>query len=87
MAFRLGQRRGRSVSSLGAVSAVGFALVLAIVIGAGAGYLLDEWLGTSPWLFLLGFFVGVAAGIRNVFRTAAASGRRGGDYAGPGRPS
>jgi F0F1-type ATP synthase assembly protein I len=32
---------------------------------------LDSWLGTSPWLFLLGFFLGLAAGILNVYRTAS----------------
>lgn len=71
MAFRLGRKRGRAVTSLGAVSAAGFAFVLAVLMGAGLGYLLDRWLGTSPIGFLIGFFLGVAAGIINVFRAAA----------------
>jgi ATP synthase protein I len=50
------------------LSTVGFAFVLAIVIGFGGGYLLDTWLGTSPWLSFLGFFLGLAAGIVNVYR-------------------
>jgi F0F1-type ATP synthase assembly protein I len=29
---------------------------------------LDGWLGTRPWLTFLGFFVGIAAGILNVYR-------------------
>jgi ATP synthase protein I len=33
-----------------------------------AGLLLDRWLGTWPWLFLLMFVMGSAAGLLNVFR-------------------
>jgi len=56
---------------LGALSAVGIAFVLAVVIGFLAGYGLDAWLGTSPLFTILFFFVGVAAGVLNVIRTAA----------------
>jgi ATP synthase protein I len=62
---------GETVRSLGALSAVGLSFVLAIVLGAGGGYLLDGWLGTSPWGFLVGFVLGVVAGIRNVFKASA----------------
>ncbi len=47
---------------------VGLAFVFALVIGFGGGYLLDQWLGTKPWLSFLGFFLGLAAGILNVYR-------------------
>jgi len=74
--LEFGKSTGRAVRSIGALSAVGLSLVLAVVIGAGLGYMLDRWLGTSPWLFLVCFFLGLAAGIRTVFRTVAAvSGR------------
>jgi F0F1-type ATP synthase assembly protein I len=53
---------------IGQLSTVGFAFVFAIVIGFGGGYLLDGWLGTRPWLSFLGFFLGLAAGILNVYR-------------------
>ena len=59
-----------SVRVLGALSTVGISFVLAIVIGAWFGWLLDKWLGTGPWLFMLFFFFGLAAGIINVYRTA-----------------
>ena len=59
-----------TVRVLGALSTVGISFVLAIVIGAWFGWLLDKWLGTGPWLFFLFFFFGLAAGIINVYRTA-----------------
>jgi ATP synthase protein I len=46
--------------------------------GGLIGWLLDRWLGTSPW-FLLGLlFLGFGIGIRNVIRLSSAS-ARGGD--------
>ena len=59
-----------SMRTLGALSTVGFSFVLAIVIGAAFGWWLDKVLGTSPWLFLLFFFLGLVAGVLNVYRTA-----------------
>jgi len=59
-----------TVRTLGALSTVGFSFVLAIVIGAWAGWALDRWLGTSPWLFFVFFVFGLIAGVINVYRTA-----------------
>ena len=53
---------------IGQLSTIGFSFVFAIVIGFGGGYLLDQWLGSKPWLTFLGFFLGLAAGILNVYR-------------------
>ena len=57
-----------NIRLIGQLSTVGLSFVLALVMGFGGGYLLDGWLGTSPWLTFLGFFVGVAAGVLNVYR-------------------
>jgi len=59
-----------TVRTLGALSTVGFSFVLAIVIGTWFGWLLDGWLGTAPWMLLLFFFLGLAAGVLNAYRTA-----------------
>ena len=42
--------------------------VLALVMGFGGGYWLDNTLGTRPWLSFVGFFLGLAAGVLNVYR-------------------
>lgn len=47
---------------------IGVELVAALIVGVGIGYLLDRWLGTAPWLLLVFFLLGSAAGIMNVFR-------------------
>lgn len=59
-----------SMRTLGALSSVGLSFVLAIVLGTWLGWLLDRWLGTSPWLFFVFFLIGLAAGVLNVYRTA-----------------
>ena len=43
-------------------------LVAAILVGGLIGYGLDRWLGTTPWLFLVFFVLGFAAGILNLLR-------------------
>ena len=45
-------------------------LVAGLVVGGAIGWLLDKWLGSGPWFLLIFFFLGTAAGILNVFRTA-----------------
>jgi ATP synthase protein I len=55
--------------ALGELSSVGLTLVVATVIGLVAGYYADKWLGTTPWLLLLGLGLGIAAGFVNLFRS------------------
>jgi len=64
-----------SLGSLGALSAVGIAFVIALLFGFLIGRALDGWLGTSPLFTLVFFFLGLAAGVLNVIRTASAVSR------------
>jgi ATP synthase protein I len=63
------RQTGETIRSVGALSTVGLSFVIAIVLGAWFGRTLDRWLGTGPWGFILFFFVGLAAGVLNVYRT------------------
>ncbi|MGH7263311.1 MAG: AtpZ/AtpI family protein [Candidatus Rokuibacteriota bacterium] len=58
----------RRLRQLAALSGVGLALVVSTVLGLWGGYVLDGWLGTSPWLTLIGLLLGIAAGFVNLFR-------------------
>jgi F0F1-type ATP synthase assembly protein I len=62
-----------TLRTIGQLSTVGMSFVLAIVLGFGGGYWLDGRLGTKPWLSFLGFFVGLAAGVLNVYRVLQAT--------------
>ena len=42
--------------------------VLAIPIGGGIGWAVDRWLGTDPWLVMIGLGLGFAAFVRNLLR-------------------
>ncbi len=70
-------------SGLGMAFRVGTELVAGLAVGTGIGWLLDQWLGTRPWLMVVFFFVGSAAGMLNVYRTVAGLGLAAG-YRPPG---
>ena len=57
-------------SKLGIAFKMSTEMVAAVVVGTIIGFILDNWFGTKPWLILIFFFVGVIAGILNVFRSA-----------------
>lgn len=70
---------------------VGIELVGAVIIATGLGWAFDRWLGRGHWGLVVMFFLGVAAGMLNVYRAvsgmdmAVGYRRRGGDNAGSKR--
>ncbi|MDX1581137.1 MAG: AtpZ/AtpI family protein [Alphaproteobacteria bacterium] len=64
------QEQVRRGNAMGIAFRIGVELAVGLFIGSAIGWLLDQWLGTSPWLMIIFFFLGAAAGIRNVFITA-----------------
>lgn len=49
---------------------LGTDLIIAAVVGVGAGLLLDRWLGTAPWMTLIFSILGLAVGCRNFYELA-----------------
>ena len=64
------KNRSSNNASLGKAMKIGTELVAAVVVGTTLGYILDNWFGTKPWLTISFFFMGVAAGILNVIKSA-----------------
>ena len=64
------KNRGSNVTSIGKAFKISTELVAAVVVGSIMGFLLDNWFDTKPLLIICFFFMGVAAGILNVFRSA-----------------
>ena len=61
------EKRG---SFMGIAFKLGTELVAAVAVGTIIGFILDSWFDTKPWLIIIFFFLGTAAGILNVIRTA-----------------
>ena len=61
------EKRG---SFMGNAFKLGTELVAAVGVGTIIGFILDSWFGTKPWLIIIFFFLGAAAGLLNVIRTA-----------------
>src|SRR5688572_23372157 len=61
-----------TLKTIGQLSTIGLAFVFALAMGFGAGFWLDTRFGTEPWFSLLGFALGLAAGVLNVVRTMQA---------------
>jgi len=62
-----GEKRG---SFMGNAFKLGTELVAAVGVGTIIGFILDSWFGTKPWLIIIFFFLGAAAGMLNVIRVA-----------------
>ena len=61
------EKRG---SFMGSAFKLGTELVAAVAVGTIIGFILDTWFDTKPWLIIIFFFLGAAAGMLNVIRTA-----------------
>ena len=57
-------------SFMGNAFKLGTELVAAVGVGTIIGFILDTWFDTKPWLIIIFFFLGAAAGMLNVIRTA-----------------
>jgi len=53
----------------GPVMMAGYTLIGAILLLGGIGYLIDQWMQTSPWLLLIGLLAGVVVGFYELAKT------------------
>ncbi|PYS03468.1 MAG: F0F1 ATP synthase assembly protein I [Acidobacteria bacterium] len=51
-----------NVTRAGPVALASYTLIGAILVLGGIGYVMDRWLGTSPWFLLGGLLVGLVVG-------------------------
>ena len=61
------EKRG---SFMGSAFKLGTELVAAVAGGTIIGFILDTLFDTKPWLIIIFFFLGAAAGMLNVIRAA-----------------
>ena len=61
------EKRG---SFMGNAFKLGTELVAAVAVGTIIGFILDTLFDTKPWLIIIFFFLGSAAGMLNVIRAA-----------------
>ena len=80
-----GPSRDSVGSGLGFALRIGVELVAALAVGVGVGLLLDRWLETGPWMLIVFFFLGSAAGFLNVYRAVSGYGYAAGYSRGDGR--
>ena len=57
-------------SFMGNAFKLGTELVAAVAVGTIIGFILDTLFDTKPWLIIIFFFLGAAAGMLNVIRAA-----------------
>lgn len=47
---------------------LGTTLFACVIVGLVGGYFADRWLGTQPWLLLVGLGLGIVAAAWNLYR-------------------
>jgi ATP synthase protein I len=65
-----GPRQTADVSAIARGFRLSTELVAGVLVGAVIGWLLDRWLGISPWGLIVFLLLGFAAGVLNVMRAA-----------------
>ena len=63
-------RQAANMSGLARGFRLSTELVAGVVVGSIIGWLLDRWLGISPWGLIVFLLIGFAAGVLNVMRAA-----------------
>lgn len=62
--------RNKMLMEAGRAASAGYFMIIAMLLGGGAGYLADRYLESPPWGLLVGFGLGMAAGFRELYQIA-----------------
>jgi ATP synthase protein I len=62
------EEKKRLVGDLRLYGSLGTEMAASVLIGTFMGYWADKWLGTRPWILIIGFVFGAAAGFRSLYR-------------------
>jgi ATP synthase protein I len=71
--FSLGratQALQENVSRSGPAAVASYTLVGGIILLGGLGYAADGWLGTRPWLLVVGLLLGIVVGFYEIVKTS-----------------
>ena len=63
------EERGPSRGQTAQLVNLGTLLFACVAVGLAVGYFADRWIGTSPWLLLIGLTLGIVAAGVNFYRT------------------
>ena len=64
----------KNTDSLNIYYRVGTELLAGLIIGAGIGWTIDQWLNTTPLFLIIFFILGGVAGIYNLWRVLTGKG-------------
>ena len=64
------EKENPQTSNIGQAFKLSTELVAAVLVGTIIGFILDNWFDTKPWLIIIFFFLGSAAGMLNIIKTA-----------------
>jgi len=62
------EEKKRLAGDIRLYGSLGIEMAASVLIGTFMGYWADKWLGTRPWILIIGFIFGAAAGFRNLYR-------------------
>ncbi len=64
------QKSHRSATGYAQAVKISSEFIAGVLVGAGIGWVADEWLGTSPFGLIVFLLLGFAAGVLNIMRSA-----------------
>jgi len=64
------KERKQIYRALGLITYMGVSVVICVGLGILIGWLLDRWLGTTPWFMLVFTVLGIIAAIKSMYSMA-----------------